>query len=376
MSVPNEQQRQVMLSLAYLAYCGELITSPDPEQTILQYINDAMPQIPPLSAPNDTWKVVWGPVTYTVPGARYQENLMFVAQDQRHPDRFAIAIRGTNSIADIDWLMEDFDILDTMNWPPGAPTPKPKDAKISESTSIGLNLLLLMKDKLASGTQTTLLEFLKSQAANPIHLCVTGHSLGGCLAGTMALYLKEHRSSWDTSGRSDVSCITFAAPTAGNKAFATHSDAQFNGKSGWPNWDQSLGTSCDTVRCDLDVAPKAWIARNLVHRTPDNAYVSPLFSIYGKDLDIASFGEWAIFVVPTVFPPIADVVAKEEYEQIESGAVPIKGTFNDKYKPTSNDGLMDYLKLFIKQAAYQHAESYPILLGVPQLNDGKIIKVE
>src|SRR4029079_2640466 len=116
---PNLTQRQVMLSFAYLAYCGELITTSSPEAQILDYINAAMPQIPPLSSPNATWKVVWGPAVYTTPGALYQDNLMFVAQNQTDATQFAVAIRGTNRSDDLDWLMEDFDIFDLMNWPPG-----------------------------------------------------------------------------------------------------------------------------------------------------------------------------------------------------------------------------------------------------------------
>ena len=86
-----------------------------------------------------------------------------------------------------------------------------------------------MKGNCSLSDQATLLEFLKSQTAKPIKVCVTGHSLGGCLAGTFALYLKDNRGSWDSSGTSPVCCITFAAPTAGNAAFATYSDGQFEG---------------------------------------------------------------------------------------------------------------------------------------------------
>ena len=67
-------QRQIAVSFAYLAYCGEQITTPQPEATILDLIDAAMPQIPPLAAPNPTWKVVWGPSTYTIPGGLYQDN--------------------------------------------------------------------------------------------------------------------------------------------------------------------------------------------------------------------------------------------------------------------------------------------------------------
>ncbi len=250
MTIQNLPLRQIMASFAYLAYCGEQITTPDPAPQILDLINAAMPKIPPIATPNPVWRVVWGPIAYTVPGALYQDNLMFVVQNQTDTTQFAIAIRGTNFISDLDWLLEDFDILQMMPW-----LAAPAGAQISESTSIGLQILLAMKD---GTSQATLLEFLKSQSANPIKLCVTGHSLGGCLAGTFALYLKDNRASWDSSCTSVVCCVTFAAPTAGNAAFATYSDGQFQGGGGaFPGWDSSLGTNCDTVRCSFDVAPLA-----------------------------------------------------------------------------------------------------------------------
>ena len=140
-----------MLSFAYLAYCGEQITSANPEPTILGYINAAMPLIPPIAAPNATWAIVWGPAVYTVPGAMYQDNLMYVVQNQSDTSQFAIAIRGTNSVAQLDWLLEDFDVLQQMNWPPGAATPSPAGAMMSESTSIDLQVLLAMQGATGNG---------------------------------------------------------------------------------------------------------------------------------------------------------------------------------------------------------------------------------
>ena len=63
MDTATPTQRQIMLSFAYMAYCGELITTSSPESTILGYINSAMPKIPPIAAPNDIWSVVWGPMS-------------------------------------------------------------------------------------------------------------------------------------------------------------------------------------------------------------------------------------------------------------------------------------------------------------------------
>ena len=375
-TIPNQQQRQVMLSFAYLAYCGEQITTANPEQTILGYINTAMPLIPPIAAPNATWSVVWGPAVYTDPGAMYQDNLMYVVQNQRDVTQFAIAIRGTNSIAELDWLLEDFDVLQQMNWPPGAPQPNPAGAMISESTSIDLQVLLAMQGATNSGN-LSLLTFLKSQSTNPINVCVTGHSLGGCLAGTLALYLKETQPSWDQSSSSIISCITFAGPTAGNTAFATHSDSKFSGGAYPPGWDSSLGTTFDAVRCNYDVAPQAWIAANLSQGSGSSP-TSPLFQTYGSNLDFATglgIGSdlaWN-YIVENFLPPIAAFLIKPDYKQPVSGAAQLQGTYNTAFAPAS-DGFTDFLKAFAQQAAWQHGNSYPTILGVPELLDSNIIR--
>jgi hypothetical protein len=376
-TIPNLVQRQVMLSFAYMAYCGEQITTPNPQTTILGYINNAMPQIPPIAAPNDLWAVVWGPAVYTVPGALYQDNMMYVVQNQTDKTQFAIAIRGTNFVADLDWLLEDFDVLQQMNWPPGAATPNPAGAMMSESTSIDLQILFAMQGTvIATNTPSSLMSYLQSQAGSAINVCVTGHSLGGCLAGTLALYLKENQASWDGSGSSNVSCITFAAPTAGNAAFVAYSDTVFAGGPYPPNWDSTLGTTFDAVRCTYDVAPQAWIATNVSQGSGSNAS-SPLFETYGSNLDFATglgIGSgiaWS-YIVQNFLPPVAGFIAPQNYQQPESSAAQLAGTYNNSFAPAS-DGLTDYIKAFVGQAAWQHGNSYPNVLGVTSLLNSSII---
>jgi triacylglycerol lipase len=369
-AIQNLSQRQIMLSFAYLAYCGEEIVTPKPEGQILSLINAAMPQIPPIASPNPTWNVVWGPAVYTTPGALYQDNLMYVAQNQSDKSQFVIAVRGTNFVADLDWLMDDIDVRQMMTWPPGSSVSTPAGAMMSESTSIGLQILFAMNG--APGPATSLMSFLLTQTSGAINLCVTGHSLGGCLAGTLALYLKDNPSMWDASGKSNVSCITFAGPTAGNAAFAAYSDLRFKGAPNPPNWDPTLGTTCDAVRCSLDVAPMAWISSNL-SASPTS---SPLFSIYAPNLDFINmeFGWYAawVLVLQDVLPDVAAMLSSQNYAQIVAEASSVQGTFNTAYPPTG-DTLIPYLQAFMAQGAYQHSFSYPIVLQVPVLNSTNII---
>jgi hypothetical protein len=93
--------------------------------------------------------------------------------------------------------------------------------KLTESQSIG-NL--------------DLLTFLKAQTDNSsdgLEVIVTGHSKGGALAPTVALWLKEALASdetecWDKKRKAKVSFRAFAGPTPGNAAFAERIDTILN----------------------------------------------------------------------------------------------------------------------------------------------------
>lgn len=356
-SIPNLQQRQIMLCFAYLAYSGELITTPNPAPQILELINTTMPQLPPINPPNDTWAVAWGPATYTIPGALYQENMAFVVENQTTPGQLAIAIRGTNSVADIDWLLDDLDVRDMMPWiPPGTLTPV---GNISESTSIALQSILALQGTVAGSNDiSTLVEFLTDKATTPLNVCVTGHSLGGCLTSTLALYLKERQSLWDVSGQSLVSCISFAGPTAGDQNFATYSDAKFSGGPYPPGWDTTLGNTCDCVRCSLDVAPLVWDSNNVEANNPN------LITLYNPQITFSGF-EWDALKY-IALPYLASFLTAQNYRQVEYSQATVSGAFNGD-APPSNASLQQLFEAYVAQATWQHSSSYPTLLDVPQL---------
>src|SRR5262249_43081030 len=79
------------------------------------------------------------------------------------------------------------------------------------------------------GEGLDLLTFLRTQAdetRDPLDVTLTGHSKGGTLAATLALWLQATLESsdaedcWDPTRRARVSCYTFAAPTPGHTPFA------------------------------------------------------------------------------------------------------------------------------------------------------------
>jgi hypothetical protein len=106
---------------------------------------------------------------------------------------------------------------------------------------------------------------------------------------------------------------------------------------------------------------------------------SPLFTTYGSNLDFStglsdiSRLAWE-YLRDHGLPIIAGAITRQDYQQIVSDAQQLAGTFNTALGPAS-DGLMDYLTAFVKQAAYQHTNSYPIILNVPSLlNDNIIVR--
>lgn len=356
----NLQQRQIMLSFAYLAYTGEGFVTPNPETTILNNINAAIPQIQPLAS---GWKVVWGPAVYTVPGSLYQDNMMYVARSVADPSQFVIAIRGTNFTSSVDWLLEDFNVIQLMNWPINSTATNPAGAAISESSSVDLNTVLKMVD-LNSTPNLSLLEFLSSVSTKPINICVTGHSLGGVLASTLALYLLDNQASgsWDSSGKSTVTCITFAAPTAGNAQFAAHSDATFAAAnvSNPPSasmWDTNLKTNCDIIESAYDIAPQFFSTQTLTN----------LFQTYGSNINFGSLSgtdmeEYVAFLL--IFSKLISLTSAQNFTQLSvtnsGGQIP--GVFNGT--PPATPSFTGYLEAFVEQAAWQHSNSYPYIFGL------------
>ena len=180
----------------------------------------------PALATGGAWRVVWGPVETLA-------NLVYVAHS---PDAnaYAVAIRGTVPTpgpAQLLNIYQDLAVAQAVPWPhPDAP-----EARIARGTADGLRALLSR----ASGGVKLDAFLEQAAAASPgAAVVVTGHSLGGCLATVLAAHLR-HRLPDVT-----VAPITFAAPSAGNAAFAAFFDALFPGAPRYYN--------------RLDIVPMAW----------------------------------------------------------------------------------------------------------------------
>jgi hypothetical protein len=118
---------------------------------------------------------------------------------------------------------------------------------------------LLRADGPSGQTGVELLPFLAAavEKDHKIDVVVTGHSKGGALAPTLALWLAETQGPgaatnerWDPNGDATIHCYSYAGPTAGNEAFARRSNAKIGGR-------------CHRVMNPLDVVPHAWMPSDL-----------------------------------------------------------------------------------------------------------------
>jgi hypothetical protein len=133
-----------------------------------------------------------------------------------------------------------------------------------------LGLLLVLEDGATMSAQLArghdLLTFLRGAVAlgdsGGIDVTVTGHSKGGALASTLALWLADTQGlvvpaaqQWDPERRARLRCFSFAGPSAGNTDFVRHSNT-------------TIGAQCWRVSNPLDVVPCAW-QTDSIRRIPE-----------------------------------------------------------------------------------------------------------
>ena len=171
---------------------------------------------PHSGSPPSGWDEIWVPAK----PKRLPGNYAIVFQAQAQPTLLALAIQGTQDFKDI---LEDFHVV------PQRPFPPIEGAAIAAGSHGGLHDLLELAGTY-KGAPTTLGSLLGSIPAGS-SLLVTGHSLGGNLASVMAPWIAANVAAFGpnptplASLPKNLTTITFAAPTAGNAAFAQFLDA-------------------------------------------------------------------------------------------------------------------------------------------------------
>lgn len=284
------------------------------------------------------WKLCWGPVLYSfsppsVPSGREIDNIMFVAQDGTNP-HYAVAIAGTDYKSLWDWILEDLLVKDMKAWPcRNPPSPAPR---VSLSTFIGLDILRgavpngrTPLGEPFPGTGQTLIQFLASVPQDePITVSTTGHSLGGALAPTLALYLKDELAQWNPSQNATVLPYAFAGPTPGDAAFAAYFNSQF-----------PAGMS--RIWNGLDIVPHAW----------DVAHLQEIPTLYGT-ID----GKPPVHEISTIVGDLVKSLGKNDYAPL-TGALSAFSGPQQWGTPTTTDA-------FFKEAKYQHMQAYWIWGGI------------
>jgi triacylglycerol lipase len=253
----------------------------------------------PTLAPGPYWKCLWGPAQDSD-----QSNLAFVAgyfpnASTTTPQYICVTVRGTDfGITDIwgilEQVWEDIDATDPqpMPWTPGDP------ARVAGGTLDGLSIIQALSVN-GQRLDDYLTAFFSDPANAAVTSLVTGHSLGGCLATVVAPWMRSLVPAYQGT----IQPITFAAPTAGDGAFANYYDALFPSARRFQN--------------SLDVVPLAFY--NL-------SGIDSIYASYGLDTpDIIWLGVLGM--------EAALDITGASYVQPSQGAQILPGAFllNDQY---------------------------------------------
>jgi lipase (class 3) len=200
--------QQIMMTLAAFASTAQKQWLLEPidwqQQRMFKWINDSLKDTSIATA--GAWKAIW--VGLSKDGA----NMSYIAQNES-ANQFALCIRGTDFDIQVD-KDEDDDVGQTASFAQQAGAP----ATISQGA---MEAFTELTGPVYSNDKTTLAQKIEALAnGNPgAQFFITGHSLGGCMATVLALYLQNLARGWQQKVSFQV--YTFAAPTAGLEDFAT-----------------------------------------------------------------------------------------------------------------------------------------------------------
>jgi len=327
MSCKDLDLTQRNLILAFLPYLGVPLTGTDVSQQAGELVETSLEA---LQGPLGPWELAWGPgVLQVLPGA-VPANTMFVAR-QRETRELFISIAGTNPFSAYAWLAEDFDVDESRPWGYGD---APAGAATSKATLTGLRALQgMVPPPEMPGGNVTLAEFLAEQFDNetgPIDITVSGHSLGGALSPTLALWLLDTQQEWDPESLATISIYAYAGPSPGNKEFAKYIDQRF-------------GERLKRIFNPLDVVTHAWKVSDLAE----------LKALYTPDISRDALWDRAVdFLIATT--------NGIQYRQIDPGAIALDGEVKQELVFRWTLPLVN----LVGQVLYQHTLAYFELLGI------------
>lgn len=319
------EQRQISLTHAYVvnnaardAYSNwKDIQNPQPsvvKDNILSRLNS--------SKVGGGYGVVWGPALVLDDDSNQYAAHITVALMGGKNNEIVIVTSGTNPDSAKD-VMDDLTIF------PMVPLHKivsgcPVSASISQGTDWGVNAILNAQSSI--GSQGSLSDFI-AKLQNGATVKMVGHSLGGALMSVLTLYFKNKFP------QINFYCETFAAPTAGDGAFAYY-------------FNQQMAGSALRVYNSLDVVPMGWCATSL-------------------DSALTLYDSKKIYIDPDskkLFYQNIDLIEFNNLNYTQWGM----GSAQMELK-LSGDVDSDY-NTYKSQSGYQHIYAYISLLGL-QLTD-------
>jgi pimeloyl-ACP methyl ester carboxylesterase len=289
------------------------------------------------------WELAWGPAIAKQSLAVVDGSMAYAVRSRPKagkPQQVVVAIRGTNPLSLTTWIFENFMVASTAPWPYGGGD----GLLLSTGMAAALDTLLRTTPPAVDGRlAVSLVDFLRetvAASAEPLEIVVTGHSLGGCLACLLATALADTRSRaaglvdrpWDPEAKAKLITYTFAAPSAGNAAFADHVDAV-------------IGSTLRQIRCSMDIVPHAWDPERIA-KVPD-LYEDRI----APPLGVSALCKW-----------VENIAAKNGYRHPKRGDDERPGEISDKPLPIPLGEIT--ARSYLAQAVFQHGEAYIRLLNL------------
>lgn len=320
------ERETVELSFIALAGCWRT----EPEKVVADVAGLAGEMLP-------RQEIVWGPAVHQPrpelidADSKRTDALVFISRDRGNGDYFVV-FRGTNTVSATEWLLQDFMVQRQVPWSDIQATAAPKDALVSDGAAKAVKLRLDLKPEGgAPGAGKSLEDELVGLLENSQGPCVmhfTGHSLGGLLAPVMALWLTDRLDELgraDLRGKLKLDVYGYAAPTAGNAAFAAYLRSRLVSNTRYAN--------------PLDIVPLAW----------DKDSIDSMPSLYAPLIEMEPF-------IRSVYD-LCRIVARDKGYAQPGPCVAVPA----KVVATRGD-------LYILEAAYQHMMPYLDMLD-PERKD-------
>lgn len=305
------KREKITLALSYATYADNLLATVDrAHDKIAATLYALEPYI-------GRHEIVWGPAVHSSSKNEvFCDALIMITQNKEEPTEYTVAIRGTNPVSLDSFVYEDCDVMEQIWWDYGN---APSNAKISRATYTALHDLLQAESyNKHRKCKTGLVDFLCdliNQDKKKISLMITGHSLGGALAPTLALWLHDKEPFLWPNKEVDMHAYAYAGQTTGNKAFSEY-------------LNQTLGNRCYRFANPYDIIPRLWNKNDL----------KSLLKLYEPVAKIGIF-QFIIFKL-TYF-----LLRNRDYTQIEQ-------------QICIDSQLHEELNIYWLQSSYQHMIPY------------------